>query len=159
MAYVDLNPIRAEMASTIEESEFTSIYERIHSVACQQDTGKGELPSLPSKGLVGFFGNERKISSCSGMDFSLLDYFALVESLGYMVRPNKRGYIKPCQGTILDRLGMSTEQWLKLSENFGDKFRCAVGTVEELERYAIHTNRVWVSGKCQMVSNSNTLKA
>ncbi|MEZ9452524.1 hypothetical protein AB4258_08410 [Vibrio splendidus] len=40
MTYVDLNLVRADMAQSIEESEFTSIYERIHSVACECDEGK-----------------------------------------------------------------------------------------------------------------------
>jgi hypothetical protein len=31
MAYVDLNPIRAAMAQTLEGSEYTSIQERIRS--------------------------------------------------------------------------------------------------------------------------------
>ncbi|MFT5717414.1 MAG: hypothetical protein ACI9T7_001605 [Oleiphilaceae bacterium] len=30
MAYVDLNPIRAKMSVSVEESEYTSVFERIH---------------------------------------------------------------------------------------------------------------------------------
>ncbi|GAL37549.1 transposase and inactivated derivatives [Vibrio maritimus] len=82
MAYVDLNPVRADIAQSLEESEFTSIYERIHSVACQQDKGKGEIDSLPRKGLVGFLGHQREAQPGFGVEFSLLDYFALVEELG-----------------------------------------------------------------------------
>ncbi|WP_231897808.1 transposase [Vibrio tapetis] len=155
MAYVDLNPVRADMAQTLEESEFTSIYERIHSFACQQDTGKGEIASLPAKGLTGFLDNEREtqssvLSKRGGIEFSLLDYLALVEELGQVVRPNKRGYIPPSHNSLLERLNMNAEEWLTLSESFGGKFRCAVGSAKELESYALHTNRAWVSGKCSM---------
>ncbi|MCG9659163.1 hypothetical protein [Vibrio mediterranei] len=48
------NPVRADMAQSLEFSKFTSIYKRIHSVASQQDKGKGELASLPAKDLAGF---------------------------------------------------------------------------------------------------------
>ncbi|SNX49723.1 hypothetical protein VTH8203_03371 [Vibrio thalassae] len=155
MAYVDLNPVRADMAQSLEESEFTSIYERIHSVACKGDERKGELASLPAKGLAGFLGNEREMQpsvfpQIGGIEFSLLDYLALVEALGQVVRPNKRGYIPPSQTTLLERLNMNAEDWFILSESFGGKFRCAVGTTKELERYALHTNRAWVSGKSSM---------
>ncbi|MFA0350225.1 hypothetical protein AB4486_25355, partial [Vibrio sp. 10N.222.55.C6] len=61
MAYVDLNPVRAGIEQSLEESEFTSIYERTHSVACKGDKGKGEVASLPAKGLAGFLGNERQM--------------------------------------------------------------------------------------------------
>ncbi|MDT8954716.1 transposase [Aeromonas caviae] len=152
MAYVDLNPVRAGMAQSIEESEFTSIYERIHSVACQQDEGKGEIDLLPRKGLAGFLGHERKGQPCFGIEFSLLDYLALVEAFGKVIRPNKRGYIPPCDNTILERLNMNAEEWLKLSESFGGKFRCAVGSTKELESYAQHTKRAWVSGKASMIA-------
>ncbi|WP_214516226.1 hypothetical protein [Aliivibrio fischeri] len=43
MAYVDLNPVRAAMVQSLEESEFTSVYERIHSMACKDDESKGEV--------------------------------------------------------------------------------------------------------------------
>jgi REP element-mobilizing transposase RayT len=151
MAYVDLNPVRADMAQSVDESEFTSIYERIHSVACQQDKGKGEIDSLPSKGLVGFLGHEREEQPGFGLEFSLLDYFALVEELGRVFRPNKRGYIRTSKNTLLERLEMNAEEWLRFSESFGGKFRSAVGSAKELESYALHTKRAWVSGKSQML--------
>ncbi|CAH6784690.1 hypothetical protein VCHA27O13_40180 [Vibrio chagasii] len=157
MAYVDLNPVRASMAQSLEEFEFTSIYERIYSVACKGDEGKGEVASLPAKGLAGFLGNERQMqpavfSKIGGIEFSLLDYLALVETLGQVMRANQRGYIPPTHNTILERLNINAEEWLKLSESFGGKFRCAVWTTQELESYAQHTKRAWVPGKCSMMA-------
>ena len=150
MAYVDLNPVRADMAQSLEESEFTSIYERIHSVTCQYDEGKGEIDSLSTKGLAGFLGHERETQPCFGIAFSLLDYLTLVEELGRVIRPSKRGYVRFGKNTLLERLEMTSEEWLRLSESFGGKFRCAVGSAQELERFALHTNRSWVSGKSLM---------
>lgn len=143
------------MAQSLEESEFTSIYERIHSVTCKGDERKGELASIPAKGLAGFLGNEREMqpsvfSKIGGIEFSLLDYLVLVEALGQVVRPNTRGYIPPCDTTILERLNMNGGEWLKFSESFGGKFRCAVGSTKELESYAQHTKRAWVAGKASM---------
>lgn len=57
MDFVDLDPVRAGIAQSFEESEFTSIYKRIHSVVCKGDERKGELASLLAKGLAGFLGN------------------------------------------------------------------------------------------------------
>ncbi|KAA8596476.1 transposase [Vibrio cyclitrophicus] len=34
---------------------------------------------------------------------------------------------------------MNAEEWLKLSESFGGKFRCAAGSTKELESYAKYT--------------------
>ncbi|WP_086981659.1 hypothetical protein [Vibrio aphrogenes] len=110
------------------------------------------MSSLPVKGLAGFLGNERQIHSSvffklGGIEFSWLDGFTLMETLGQVVRPNKRGLLSPCHNTILERLSMNNAEWLKLSESFGGKFRCAVGSVKKLENYALHTNRAWVSGQ------------
>ena len=38
----------------------------------------------------------------------------------------------------LEWLNMNAEEWLKLVESFGGKFRCAVGSAQELESYALH---------------------
>ncbi|WP_181359056.1 hypothetical protein [Vibrio mediterranei] len=52
---------------------------------------------MPAKGLADFLGHEREEQACFGVEFSLLDYLALVEALGQVVRLNKRGYIPPSQ--------------------------------------------------------------
>jgi hypothetical protein len=95
-------------------------------------------------------GNEREVQPCFGVEFSLLDYLALVEELGRVIRPNKRGYIRASSHTLLERLDINSEEWLRFSESFGSKFRCAVGSVKALESYALHTKRSWVSGKSLM---------
>ena len=47
-------------------------------------------------------------------------------------------YSPPCHNMILEWLNMNAEEWLKLVESFGGKFRCAVGSAQELESYALH---------------------
>ncbi|MCG7863449.1 MAG: hypothetical protein JAZ18_13780 [Candidatus Thiodiazotropha endolucinida] len=93
MSYVYLNPIRASMATTLEDLDFTSIQERINnyrqndkidSSTQQNTTGSTKLsPLMRSKG------NEH----LTGIDFDEVDYFKLVEWTGRVIRDDKKGAI------------------------------------------------------------------
>ncbi|MGL4220213.1 MAG: transposase, partial [Shewanella sp.] len=71
MTYVDLNPIRAQLADTPEQSDHTSIQLRIRAAL------KGEQTS----NLLPFIGNECD-KQPKGIAFSLTDYLQLVEDTG-----------------------------------------------------------------------------
>jgi hypothetical protein len=68
MAYVDLNPTRAKMAPSVEESEYTSVFERIHDKS--HHTEKKENCS---RALVKLIGAEHQHQP-QGICFSLIDY-------------------------------------------------------------------------------------
>src|SRR5210317_290416 len=87
MAYVDLNPIRATMAKTPEQSDYTSIQERI-----QQPTENCLRPFAEKEG--------------TGIPFNLNDYLELVDWGGREVKRHKRGYMPACTPPILTRLKM-----------------------------------------------------
>ncbi len=82
MAYVDLNPIRAKMATTPRRSNFTSIQRRIKAAL------DGEQPTS----LLPFVGNERK-DMPKGLMFNAKDYLQLVDDTGRIIRQDKRGAI------------------------------------------------------------------
>ena len=44
------------------------------------------------------------------IQFSLLDYLTLVETLGQLLRPDKRGCISLTNNTILERLNMNADE-------------------------------------------------
>ncbi len=124
MAYVDLNPVRAKMASTPENSDHTSIQYRINAAK----------RNVAPKYLMAFVGNPRK-SMPNGLPFSLIDYVHLVDSTGRQLREDKRGAIDKTEPPILARLGVSPEHWLELSTGFENCFKQAAGKQAYLGKY------------------------
>jgi len=90
MAYVDLNPVRAKMTDSVETSEYTSAYERIHGIAQPQE--KPSEYHFTKKPLFGFVDDVHE-DNIQGIPFSLLDYIELVDWSGRIIREDKRGAI------------------------------------------------------------------
>ena len=149
MAYVDLNPIRAKMAESVQTAQYTSIFERIHDKASDIDN-KSQLSFTP-KALLGFIGNEEKHSP-KGIAFSLLDYLTLVEETGKVIRADKRGHINEENSPLLTALGINGDDWLQLAEHFGKQYHQAVGSLAELDAFAAHTGKQWIGGHRQQAS-------
>ncbi len=66
-------------------------------------------------------GNPRQNMS-KGIAFSLKDYCELVDITSRIIRNDKAGYIDHQQQPILQRLGLSDEQWLTLTTEFENTF-------------------------------------
>ena len=130
MAYVELNPIRAKIANTPEQSDFTSIKLRVTAAL------KGEQP----KKLLPFIGNER-IHQPKGIAFSLQEYLVLVDETGRIIRDDKRGAIASNAENILNRLNIPVANWVKIVTEFGQLFHGPVGTLQEFSRYCEHLNK------------------
>ena len=130
MTYVDLNPIRAKMADTPEQSDYTSIQLRIQSAL------NGKQPAK----LLSFIGNER-LNQPKGINFTLKDYLELVDETGRMIRDDERGAISSNAEKILARLNIPCENWLKITADFGKLFHGPVGTLQELTSYCEHLGK------------------
>ncbi|WP_444931875.1 hypothetical protein ACJJIF_08945 [Microbulbifer sp. SSSA002] len=122
LAYVDLNPIRAGIAKTPEESDYTSIQQRIHTAI------SGQQP----KSLLPLVGGERQ-DMPKGLPFQLDHYLELVDWSGRQLHPKKRGVISENIPPILNRLGISPKHWLYLNSNFESRFKRLVA---RRKRYA-----------------------
>ena len=127
MAYVDLNPIRAGIATTPEDSVHTSVQQRI-------DAAKQE--KQPAS-LLPFVGNPRK-SLPKGLPFELLDYLQLIELTGRCIREDKTGYITANTPSLLIRLNICPENWLTITKQFKTVFHGALGHEQVLSDYCQH---------------------
>jgi hypothetical protein len=124
MAYVDMNPSRASMCNIPEESDYTSIKERIAPSFDLRKATDDEIKQqqlqrfdLPLKSLAQFDGNVTSREQI-GILFSLEDYLQLVDTTGRMIRTDKRGAIPINLPPILERLSINRQQWLKQSQQF-----------------------------------------
>lgn len=116
MAYVDLNPIRAQMAKTPESSQHTSIHKRITLLSKRQ-----KQPSY----LETFVGIKQ---DAIGIPFKLDEYFDLVDWSGRIMRQDKRGSVSANLPPILDRLNLPSDAWIILTTQFEVQFRNWVGS-------------------------------
>ena len=143
MAYVDLNPIRARMVDSVESSEYTSAYERIHGKASEVSAIEDDL-NLPS--LFGFVGDVHQ-ENPDGLAYSLIDYIELLDWTGRVIRPDKRGAIPVYHPLLLDSLGIDDDAWIELASSFGKNYQGAVGSLGELALFAAHTGKCWIASK------------
>ena len=127
MAYVDLNPIRANIAKTPESSTHTSV-----KLRCEQ-AKKSQQPHT----LFPFVGYPRK-NIPKGLPFELSDYLQLIELTGRCIREDKRGFIEESQPSILSRLNISAENWLIITTEFRTQFHGAIGHEDVLSDYCEH---------------------
>ncbi|ABV88239.1 hypothetical protein [Shewanella pealeana] len=130
MAYVELNPIRAKMAKTPEKSDYTSLQLRVNAAL------KGNQPAK----LLPFIGNERKHQP-KGINFLLQDYLMLVDETGRIIRDDKRGALCAKVENILNRLNIATDNWIKITSDFGKLFHGPVGSLQELTDYCEHLEK------------------
>ena len=137
MAYVDLNPVRAQMAKTPEASEYTSIRARLSGDSMRNTPdevilsmiGRGELNHLdtPIRPLMGFAKIETGvgggIKTAGALPMREHEYLRLVDSTSRTVTGKKYGRIDPALEPTLQRLELSAEQWLQASTSFKLHYR------------------------------------
>jgi REP element-mobilizing transposase RayT len=135
MMYVDLNPVRAKVAHTPEQSEYTSVFERIHNRA-----GGPKAPWLcPING-----------DEASGRDgllsLGLDDYLSLLDWTGRQFRPDKPGAIPADLADILDRLQINRTRWVGTVRGFGGLFHRVAGRMESIAGRAHRMGKRWLAG-------------
>ena len=127
MAYVDLNPIRAAMAKTPEQSDYTSIQERINQ---------------PDNASLMAFDNKAD----TAIPYNLKDYLELVDWGGREIKNNKRGYIPVHAPPILIRLKMDAAPVLDYLAKDDLPGFAALGPVSALKAFANSLGQKFIKG-------------
>jgi REP element-mobilizing transposase RayT len=159
MAYVDLNPIRAAIAETPEQSDYTSVKHRVDEIDQQsvvptysavaasepqeRQAQKGPLPILPVALLLPFDPTESFLTS---IPFAFEDYLELVDTVGRVVHPGKRGTIPKTTPAILQRLGINLASFIEHSDQFLKRFGNNVGMPAKLIDLAAARNVRYLRG-------------
>ena len=153
MVYVELNPIRAKMAETPEQSDYTSIRQRIQqALKVKQPEAIDQQPDA----LYPFVGYPRK-DMPAGLPFRLQDYLELVDWSGRIMREDKRGYIPSQLPPLLQRLGMDARHWLYLTKHFESPFKNLVGAAFNVRKACHVLGLNWVHGirQCETLFSSS----
>jgi REP element-mobilizing transposase RayT len=159
MAYVDLNPIRANIADNLDDSDFTSIQRRIEQtqgiekpqtsmlqsplfehLSDESQSFFNKLDTLPNAPLMKFEPKYHPTHPNPVIAFDYADYLEFVDYLGRAVHPNKRGHISENTPKIMQQLNLNeslidTFCQGKLLKSFGS----AIGNPTDLNQHRQNT--------------------
>lgn len=152
IAYVDLNPIRAGVAASLESSDYTSVQARIvdrqsasevstadsKDVRIEHGQQAGWLAPLalePPRQRVREKPTTRRASNKGCLPMTLDDYLTLLDWTGRQIRKGKTGRIPETCAPILERLDCSAETWLDFVQNFRLRFRNEAGLAPARQAY------------------------
>jgi REP element-mobilizing transposase RayT len=137
MAYVDLNPVRAGICDTLEDSDHTSIQKRLTEAPEQKAASlrkkKGGEPLGPLIGL----------RAAVRLSISQAAYIDLVEWTGRHSRPDKRGRLHKSQQTANVR---NRHPWLTQVLGTETRFYRAIGSPSALRAAAESIGQHWLKG-------------
>lgn len=136
MAYVDLNPVRANLAKHPEEAPYTSI--RLRLQALKKGT---ELRSLlPFTGQV-------TPSDRPCLPLYLADYINLLDTSLNKALSRLDTDSQFNQSAVLTALELDESSWLTLSHHFEAVYGVAAGHYQVLQQFKHHTHRKRIRGK------------
>jgi len=127
--YVDLNPVRAGVARTPEDSDYTSIQDRIR----QRRKHSARTPPLIS------------IADATGGEVSADEYLHLVDVTGRLLVAGK-GNIPEELAPILVRLKINPRRWLDTTGSYRHRFKRVIGSAEALFKAARGSGKNWFQG-------------
>lgn len=153
-AYVDLNPIRAAIAETIEASDYTSVQRRIDSELEAGSNGTnsknqrkdGFLAKLAIDETKPNIGHEDSCSGrrCSDKGFLAMaqwEYFELLDWTARQLAHGKLGVTPSHHPPVLERLGFKVNAWSELVKCFDQVFSHVAGRSDRLSRHRSNITR------------------
>jgi hypothetical protein len=132
MAYVDLNPIRAGLATDLPNSLHTSVQRRLADPRPVEPT----TPLMPVAGSV----------AASAVPAFVVEYLELADWTGRIARPEKRGAIAATVPPVLRKLGVAEDQWQLQATGIEQRYWRAVGAVDALVEKARELGQCWLKG-------------
>ena len=120
MTYVDLNPVRADIAKGVSTSDNTSVKIR-HDQICKNE-------ACASQALAPLAG----VKSANMPAMTEAEYIDLVDFTGREWHPGKRGVIKADEPPALRKLGLDKNHWTMKVKGVGSHYWRIVGSLEEL---------------------------
>ena len=172
MSYVDLNPVRAGMASTLTGSDFTSIQQRLREFAAKgrstaNSGSANRLSGKPAKAaktanttkatrsaaptiLLAPFRGERS-GAREPLPISFDDYHELLKWTGRAVRRTSSGIIAhgrlADEPVLLAKLRIKPAAWLQTMKTAGLATGHSLGSPDAMDAHAERSGKRWLKGK------------
>ena len=128
MAYIDLNPVRAGVANTAQQSEYTSIYYRI----THHSTEEGLKPLT---------------NSTEKLPLRLSEYLCLIEESAKGIRYGYNGEIVSALQPILVPLSINSSGYVYAIQRLSKLFYRGIGSINQLEQLSQRLSLNWVKGQ------------
>ncbi len=134
MSYVDLNPIRAGIADSLESSAHTSAVQRIAAAKADTSSADARLDAM------------RTSLRTAPLSLRTDAYLELIDWTSRLIRPDKRGAIPAEAPSILSSLGLRENQWTRQVLGIESLYFRAVGSAGALIDKAHAMGQFWLKG-------------
>ena len=153
-AYVDLNPIRAALAETLEASDYTSVQPRIAALkenAMAVNAANASDAATITNRADAFLSpicidekndplsaqSSRNGKRCSDKGFLALaeaEYLTILDWLARNTVAGKRGQTPTAAPPVFERLGIDAQEWSRMVKDFGRTFKNVAGKPTSIEQ-------------------------
>ncbi len=138
MVFVDLNPVRAGVASNVEGSDHTSVQRRTHELRSAPERANSMLMPIAGFGVP----SARKIAGRLAMNNR--QYIELVEYTGRLIKKGKRGKNSETVPPALRRLGLNGAAWSQQVKGIGGGHCRVVASAGGIVASAFKMGKKWL---------------